>query len=40
MYDIPVSLAGLTMISLPIVILYFIGSRYFIEGLTSGSLKG
>ncbi len=38
--DLPVIMAGLTVISIPIILLYFFGSRYFIKGLSSGSLKG
>lgn len=38
--DIPITMAGLTIISIPIILLYLFGSKYFIKGLTSGSLKG
>jgi len=38
--DLPVTMAGLTVISIPIILLYLFGSKYFIEGLTAGSLKG
>lgn len=38
--DLPVTMAGLTVISIPIILLYLFGSKYFIKGLTAGSLKG
>ncbi|MBN2072828.1 MAG: carbohydrate ABC transporter permease [Actinobacteria bacterium] len=38
--NLPITMAGLTIISIPIIALYFFGSKYFIKGLTSGSLKG
>lgn len=38
--DLPVTMAGLTIISIPIILLYMLGSKYFIKGLTAGSLKG
>jgi len=40
MTDIPITMAGLSMMTIPMVILYFLGTRFFIKGLTSGALKG
>jgi raffinose/stachyose/melibiose transport system permease protein len=37
--NIPATMAGLTIATIPIVILYLIGQRYFIRGLTSGAVK-
>jgi len=38
--DIPVIMAGLSMMTIPIIVLYFVGMRYFIKGLSAGALKG
>ncbi len=38
--DLPIIMAGLTIITIPIILLYLFGSKYFIKGLTAGSLKG
>jgi raffinose/stachyose/melibiose transport system permease protein len=38
--DLPVTMAGLSMMSIPMIILYFSATRYFVKGLTSGSIKG
>ncbi len=38
--DVPVAMTGMLMASLPMLILYLIGQRYFIRGLASGGLKG
>ena len=38
--NLPITMAGLTIISMPIILLYLFGSKYFIKGLTAGSLKG
>ena len=38
--DIPIIMAGLAMMTLPIIVLYFIGMRYFIKGLSAGAVKG
>ncbi len=38
--DIPVTMAGLVLMSLPMILLYLSGTRYFIEGLVAGSVKG
>ncbi len=37
--DIPATMAGLLVATLPIVILYMFGQRYFIRGLVSGAVK-
>jgi len=38
--NIPVTMAGLIISTLPIAILYFAGQRTFVEGLTAGAVKG
>ncbi|PDQ35591.1 MAG: hypothetical protein B5766_05100 [Candidatus Lumbricidophila eiseniae] len=38
--DIPSVMAGMTVATLPLVIAYLFGQRYFIKGLTAGGLKG
>ncbi len=38
--DIPIIMAGLAMMTVPIIILYFVGMRYFIKGLSAGAVKG
>ena len=38
--DIPVIMAGLTLATLPIVVLYLFGQRFFIRGLLAGAAKG
>ena len=37
--DIPVTMAGLLIATIPIVVIYMFGQRYFIRGLTSGAVK-
>jgi len=37
--DIPATMAGLLIATLPIVVLYLFGQRYFIRGLAGGGLK-
>lgn len=37
--DIPATMAGLLVATLPIVILYMFGQRYFIRGLVAGAVK-
>jgi ABC-type glycerol-3-phosphate transport system permease component len=37
--DIPATMAGMLVATIPIVILYIFGQRYFIRGLTSGAVK-
>jgi raffinose/stachyose/melibiose transport system permease protein len=38
--DVPVLMAGMLLASIPMLILYLIGQRFFIRGLTSGAIKG
>jgi ABC-type glycerol-3-phosphate transport system permease component len=38
--DVPVTMAGLLMTTLPMVLLYVVFQRVFIRGLTAGALKG
>jgi ABC-type glycerol-3-phosphate transport system permease component len=37
--DIPATMAGLLIATLPIVVLYMFGQKYFIRGLVSGAVK-
>lgn len=37
--DIPATMAGLLIATIPIVILYIFGQKYFIRGLVSGAVK-
>ncbi len=37
--NIPATMAGLTIATIPIVIVYMLGQRYFIRGMTSGAVK-
>ena len=37
--DIPATMAGLLIATIPIVIVYIFGQRYFIRGMTSGAVK-
>jgi len=37
--DIPATMAGLLIATIPIIILYMFGQRYFIRGLTGGAVK-
>lgn len=37
--DIPATMAGLFIATIPIVVLYIFGQRYFIRGLVSGAVK-
>jgi ABC-type glycerol-3-phosphate transport system permease component len=37
--DIPVTMAGLLIATIPIVVLYIFGQKYFIRGLVSGAVK-
>jgi ABC-type glycerol-3-phosphate transport system permease component len=37
--DIPATMAGLLIATIPIVVVYIFGQRYFIRGLTSGAVK-
>jgi ABC-type glycerol-3-phosphate transport system permease component len=38
--DVPVTMAGLLMTTLPMVVLYVVFQRVFIRGLTAGAVKG
>jgi ABC-type glycerol-3-phosphate transport system permease component len=38
--NIPVTMAGLIISTLPITLMYIIGQRSFVEGLTAGAVKG
>jgi ABC-type glycerol-3-phosphate transport system permease component len=38
--DVPVAMAGMLMASIPMVVLYLFGQRYFIRGLVAGAIKG
>jgi ABC-type glycerol-3-phosphate transport system permease component len=40
MLDVPVTMAGLLMTTIPMLVLYAVFQRSFIRGLTEGSLKG
>ncbi|MBM3121331.1 MAG: carbohydrate ABC transporter permease [Chloroflexi bacterium] len=38
--DVPVAMAGMLMASVPMVLLYLFGQRYFIRGMVAGAVKG
>lgn len=38
--DVPVTMAGMLLASLPMLALYVFGQRFFIQGLTAGAAKG
>jgi len=38
--EVPVSMAGMLLASLPMLILYLFGQRFFIQGLVAGAVKG
>ena len=38
--DIPVTMAGLLLSTLPMLVLYIVFQRFFIRGLTAGATKG
>ena len=38
--NVPVTMAGMLLASLPMVVLYLFGQRFFIRGLTAGAIKG
>jgi ABC-type glycerol-3-phosphate transport system permease component len=38
--DVPISMAGMLLASLPMLNLYLFGQRYFVRGLTVGAIKG
>jgi ABC-type glycerol-3-phosphate transport system permease component len=37
--DVPVSMAGMLLASVPMIVLYLLGQRYFIRGLVAGAVK-
>jgi ABC-type glycerol-3-phosphate transport system permease component len=37
--DIPVTMAGLTLATIPMLALYFAGQKYFIRGMVAGAVK-
>lgn len=37
--DVPLTMTGLFVITIPMVLIYFLAQKYFIKGLVSGSLK-
>jgi raffinose/stachyose/melibiose transport system permease protein len=37
--DVPLTMAGATIVMLPIIVIYLIFQRKFIQGLTAGALK-
>ncbi len=38
--DVPISMAGMLMASLPMFVLYLVGQKYFTRGLVAGAVKG
>ncbi len=38
--DVPVAMMGMLLASLPMIVVYIFGQRFFIRGLTAGGLKG
>jgi len=38
--DVPIAMAGMLMASIPMILAYLIGQRYFIQGLVAGAVKG
>lgn len=38
--DVPVALAGMLLASIPMLLLFVFGQRYFMHGMVSGALKG
>lgn len=38
--DVPVVMAGMVWATLPMLLLYLVGQRFFIRGLTAGGVKG
>lgn len=39
-HDVPVVMAGMIWAAVPMVLLYLVGQRFFIRGLTAGGVKG
>ena len=38
--DVPVAMAGMLLASIPMMVLYLFGQKYFIRGLVAGAVKG
>jgi raffinose/stachyose/melibiose transport system permease protein len=38
--DVPITMAGMLLASIPMILLYILGQRFFIRGLTAGAVKG
>jgi ABC-type glycerol-3-phosphate transport system permease component len=38
--NVPVIMAGLSMVTIPMLLVYIIGQRYLVQGLLSGAVKG
>ncbi len=38
--DIPTVMAGMAIATLPLLVVYLVGQRSFIQGLTAGAIKG
>ena len=38
--DVPVTMAGMLLASIPMFLLYLFGQRLFVRGLTAGAVKG
>ncbi len=38
--DVPIAMAGMLMASIPMILAYLFGQRYFIQGLVAGAVKG
>jgi ABC-type glycerol-3-phosphate transport system permease component len=38
--DVPALMAGMTLVTLPLVVAYVLGQRFFVAGLTAGGVKG
>ena len=39
-HDVPIVMAGMLWAAVPMVVLYLVGQRFFIRGLTAGGVKG
>ena len=37
--NVPVTMAGLLIATLPIVVIYLAGQRFFVQGLAAGAVK-
>jgi raffinose/stachyose/melibiose transport system permease protein len=38
--DVPIVMAGMLVATVPMFLLYLVGQRFFIRGLTAGGVKG